>query len=551
MSEKLTFAEYINIRLRELGYDVVFGVPGYYIMPLWQTFTGKPYLVLARHESGAVYMADGWARITRKPGVVLSTLGPGQTNMFTGIACAYKDSVPLLAITGQANTKTFGKGVFQECYPIDRGFSPTSIFAPITKGSYEITDKQNAVYMFECALKLASSGRQGPVHLSIPLNIQEAELIIDLEADPKCIFNNSIHNVYIHTDKPNNIIDFFIESERVLILAGWGCYLSGQMDELQNLAEKLSAPIITTVKGLAAIKYNFDWFLGHVGPGQPKGIAEFLIRYNPDTILILGSSLSASYFDQIKEIIKKGNCIQVDIDHAQIGLRTKINLGIIADLRFWLPEICKLLPSKTNEELKKQIKEFKTTQIENLSSNTIMVQSIDELNRILPEDTVIVPDAGNHWLDTLSCYKPKCFGGLFTNMGLGAMGYAIGASIGLKLALPNKRIVCVTGDGSALMSGNEISVSGALNLNNIFIIYNNCCLGRVRTFQHFECQNNYVASDLPEIRFDKWAKSMGVDGYRVHSIEEFRAILKTVLKSNKTSVIEIMASNDEIPLCFQ
>ncbi len=549
----MVFSEYINMRLRELGYKVVFGVPGDYIMPLWQTFTGTPRLVLARHESGAAYMADGWARITRKPGVILSTIGPGQTNMLTGIACSYKDSVPLLAITGQASTETFGRGVFQECYQINRGFSPTSICAPVTKGSFEVTDIRHAVYIFESALKIAFTGRPGPVHLSIPLNIQEAELDTEPEEDLKAVFENPTHHTYTQIDGLKNVADSLVSSERTLILAGWGCYLSGRTDELEELVRKLAAPIITTGKGLAAIRPDSDWFLGHIGPGYSKGVVDFLTQYNPDTVLILGSSLSAYYFDPIREIVEKANCIQIDLDYEMIGLRTRIELGIQADLRTWLPEICKLLPDKTNEELKEQIADFKSTEIENLNSNTVAIgaQSIKELNRLLPEDAVVFLDGGIHCLNTLSCYKPKCVGGLFTNMGLGTIGYAIGASIGAKLALPDKRVVCITGDGSVMMSGNEISVAQSLNLDNIFIIYNNGSMARIRLCQYFEGQKNYVASDLPEIRFDKWAKSMGVNSYRVQSIEELRVALEKAWKSEKPSVIEIMVSKDEIPVCMQ
>lgn len=551
----MKFCEYIYKRLNQMNYDYVFGVPGSYIMPIWQVFKGLPKLVLARHESGAAFMADGWSRITKKPGVVMSTIGPGQTNMLTGVACAYKDSIPLLVITGQGNVDTFGKGIFQECYPLDRGFSPISIFEPVTKASIEITDIRNAVFLFERAYNIATSGRPGPVHLSIPYEIQDAELPKDSQI--LNIGENGLNkiNESILCDNMMEVFKHIEESERVLILAGWGCYLSDSSDELKTLSEKLSAPIITTIKGLSAVDYSWDFFIGHVGNGQKRGVVEFISKYDPDTILILGSSVSNFEVGSLNSILDRAKCVQVDISSEQLGLHRAIDVGIHSDLKLWIREACKLLPSRRHDEIKEKISLFKNTcvldnnkELDSTSENSFMALAINKLNAILPENSVVIPDAGNHWLDTLSLYNTKSVAGFFTNSGLASMGHAIGSSIGIKLASPNKRLICITGDGSTLMFGNEISVSVRLKLDNIFIVFNNSSMGRVRTHQYFNYNCDYVASDIEEFNASEWAESMGAVNYRTKTIDEFVEALKAALKLNSTSVIEVIVSKDEIPV---
>ncbi|MBE6051249.1 MAG: thiamine pyrophosphate-binding protein [Clostridium sp.] len=552
----MKFCEYIYNRLNQMNYDYVFGLPGYYIMPIWQMFEKSPKMVLSRHESGAVFMADGWSRITKKPGVVLGTIGPGQTNMMTGVACAYKDSVPLLVITGQGNVDSFGKGIFQECYPLDRGFSPTDIFNPITKASIEITDIRNAVFLFERAYRISLSGRPGPVHLSIPFEIQEAELpesSLYLNKDKLLEYNENVL-----CGNMSEALEDIKKSEKTLIFAGWGCYLSESMSELKTLSEKLSAPIITTIKGLSAISYDWDYFIGHIGNGQRDGIIKFISDYNPDTVLVLGSSMSDYEVSLINDILDKAKCIQVDISPEQLGLHREIDLGIQSDLKVWIKEVNKLLTPKKSGEIKEKIASFKNMsvlkQCEKAEDNdkfSFMAKAISELNKVLPKNAVVIPDAGNHWLDTLSMYNTKSVNGFFTNSGLGSMGHAIGCAIGMKLAMPDKRLVCITGDGSALMFGNEISVSARLKLDNIFIVFNNSSLGRVRTHQYFSYDRKYIESDIDNINISKWAEGLGAVSFRAETIDQFVKSVKEAIELKGTSVIEAVISNDEVPVALK
>ncbi len=351
----------------------------------------------------------------------------------------------------------------------------------------------------------------------------------------------------------DQIGDILVQSKRPLLFVGWGLYLSSKLDELHQLAEQLSAPVITSIKGLAAVQATHEYVWGHVGPGQNNQIIKLISDYQPDTVLILGASLADYYFDQVRRLLHGVYTIQVDIDHHQLGLRTAIDLGIQADLRYWLPALCQKM-SVSNERRdrirlgKRLLADYLQDRLQ--SDNLIMAKTIFQLNHILPNDAIVVPDAGNHWLNVLTCYHTKNAGGLFTNIGLGTMGYAIGAAIGMKLAAPERKVICITGDGSTLMSGNEISVSSYLGLDTIFVIYNNSSLGRVRTYQHLVCADQYVASDIPEIDFADWAESMGARGIKVRTVEEFTRGLEQALNSQGTVVIEVIVSKNEDPVFF-
>lgn len=544
----MKFAEYVYKRLQEIGCDYAFGIPGSYIAPIWQSFKESAKLILARHESGAAFMANGWTRITGKLSVVLSTLGPGITNVITGTACAFKDSLPLLVITGQAPVESFGKGVFQECYPTDRGFSPNGIMSHVTKASIEINNIKNAVHLFEQAIKIATSGRKGPVHISIALDVQNQDVTEEQDLRYKNVSTVLRYDI-------EKVIDRFYSAERPLIIAGWGCHLSGCSKQLEMLSSKWGAPILSTVKGLTACSYKWEMFLGHVGPGQNKEILDFLYSYKPDLILVLGASLASYYSSHIKPIIDQSYCIQVDIDAEQLGFYQRIDCCIQADLREWLTSVCNSFKYHKNcRDIKEKILQFKSELLQTysqLASKTgLMAKSINMLNRILPENAIVIPDAGNHWLDTLSLYRTQQANGFFIDIGIGSMGHAIGSSIGIKLADPNKRVVCITGDGSILMSGSEISVSTELNLNNIYIIYNNASHGRVRTDQYITWNEDYIASDIIMCDFCKWGESLGAQGFRVASENEFKEAVASALEIESTSVIEVLVDKNEIPVCL-
>lgn len=546
----MKFCEYISKRLENLGCTYVFGLPGSYIMPIWQAVGSTSKLILSRHESGSAYMADGWSKFNGSLGVVLTTIGPGITNVITGIAGAYKDSIPLLVITGQADTTKIGSGVFQESSEGNVGIVPTKIMSSVCKASFEITSVGNAIDLFEKALTIALSGRNGPVHLSIPKDIQISEITSNNH-----VFSNK--NKIKNTFYDEHLFSKIDSYKRPLILVGWGSFLSNSSDKILEFSSKINAPIISTVKGLSAVSYYWDLFVGNIGPGANKEVFEFIKEYSPDALIFLGCGMNSYYMDELLSVISKdADRLQVDISEEQIGYNYNVNFGINADIRMFLDGILTYLKDKkvTDKNIISKILEWKSYSltpkyIDEVSKAGLMAKSIYELNKLLPVNSTVIPDAGNHWLDTLSLYRTKSPFGLCTNSGLGTMGHAIGASIGMKLANPEKRIICISGDGSMLMSGCEISVIPELEIDNIYIVYNNESLGRVREWQNSTCGNT-VATDITKVNFSEWAKSQGIYSYQVNDINEFSIALKEALKRSKASLIEVLIDKDERPFCF-
>lgn len=532
----MKFCEYIYHRLQELSYDHVFGLPGYYIMPLWQQFISKrPNLVLATHEASAVYMADGWTRFNHdKPAVVLVTLGPGITNTITGVASAYKDSIPMIIISGQAKTTDISSGSFQECAPnVSHSFSPAELLKPITKMSLEITDKKKAVDDFEKALKVSMSGRKGPVYLSIPLDVQLSDVAPKKGYNFKPSFKKISHK--------EKIIKLINQSERPLIISGWGVFLSNTENLLKDFSTKLSAPILTTIKGLSTIDSHFQNFIGHIGHGQRKETMDFLEKYKPDLTIVLGASLSSYYLSAISTLLNNTKIINVNLEK-----NTRINcVNVLSDLTNFFGKILPNLKQK-NKHL-----DLPLSFPSNIQGKHIMANSIALLNNILPANSIVVPDAGNHWLNTLYYCFPQKINGFFTNAGLAGMAHAIGFSIGLAFTQSKRKIICISGDGSFLMGGNEIITAQKYRLNVLFIVFNNSSLGRIRIAQKQNFKRNYVATSLNNVSYTKLGDAFSIKSYVVKSVSGFKKKVQKALKYKGSVLIEVISSSDEIPPCLE
>jgi acetolactate synthase-1/2/3 large subunit len=539
-----TFGEYIVARLGELRYDAAFGVPGSYVMPLWQAFRERPRLVLATHEGAAAYMADGWARATGRPGVVITTIGPGQTNMLTGIAGAYKDSVPLLAISGHANVASYGRGAFMDAFPLDRGFLPSDLTRPITKAAFDVTSPRHAVFLFESALRLAVSGRPGPVHLSVPFEV----LAAPLGPADRSVPRTELPTCRVALEPA--LVAALGRAARPLLLVGWGCWLAGAQEKVEALAERICAPVIATTKGMAAVRTS-RYTVGHLEPAQSSSVAGFLEDYKPDLVLVLGASLATYYLGPIHGLLSQAQVWQVDIALGDAGPRVALAGGARAELGAWLSAALEALPQREHNPVALLVAEHRKKMRAVPAGGVLgLATGMAELLELLPEDTVLLPDAGNHYLEALYRYEPRRFGGLFTNTGLAGMGFAIAASVGIKLGMPDRQVVVVTGDASTLLAGNEVAIAAGLGLDNLYVIFNNASHGRVRTYQDQVCSADFVVSDMPEVRFDQWARALGADGYRAETLADLSAAVRAALGSGRTSVIEVMVDKDEVPSCL-
>lgn len=517
--------------IKSKGISKVFGVPGSYVMPLWQQFceADKVQLVLARHESGAAFMADGWSRENKKVGVVLTTIGPGITNAITGIAAAYYDSIPMIIISGYSAVSEFDKGGFQNGKASDRGINTEELLKNITKAVFMPKDANEAVRDIQNAYRIATEGRKGPVHILLPKDVQIADC-------KEVICKKQIEM----TDK-NTIDDRVFEeikkAKRPILFSGWGCFLADAQKERDEFVNQNHIPLISSTKGVAGI-YETDCslFLGVTGTITRPDTLKKISMYHPDLWIFVGSSISQNSFMELNDVCDS-TVIQVDIDEKQKNQYHKVDYFVNCDAKIFFKEALK------RKDLKKDT--FIFSEIEEPSPSSFFDLILDRFLNQMPKGTVLVPDAGNHWLEALYWYPSKMKFDIRTNAGLASMGHAIGASIGMKMASNDKEIVCLTGDGSFLMSGAEISVAVQNKLHMLFLVYDNQGLGRVRVGQSLT--GKYIASAISDASIEKIASGLGAKAAVIENEDVFDSYLKLYRDSDETWVFDIVEKEDVIP----
>lgn len=517
--------------LKRFSEDSIYGVPGSFIMPLWWDISREHRVILARHESGAVFMADGYARATGNMGIAITTVGPGLTNAITGIACAYQDSVPLLVISGRGSVADEFKGIFQNSAIADRGFSSIDVLKAVTKKAFEPRTKEEAIKCLYEAIKIANSGRKGPVHISLPLDIQNEEVNCTInEADLKVEEKNCNQSL--------KFLEKISNYSRPIILCGWGTHLAKAGEELEKFSKKLHIPIVSTIKGISACSIANPYYWGTVGNILKKSVKGRIQNYNPDLVVAMGSSLSLNSCPEFYEIFQFSDIMQIDIDEKQLGYYRKVDYKIMSDIKVAIEYLNKL----QLEKYECSVSPLK----DNKASEEKFADIVKCMDRILTKDSIVIPDAGNHWIDTLYWYNPKSIFGLTTNNGLGSMGHAIGSAIGIARAMPEKKVICISGDGSVLMSGGEISTAVNYNVNIIFVIENNGGLGRVRIGQ-LQNEVSTESSTIEKVSIKKYAESLGAKAFCCSDINSFEKTMKDVLRMKGTIVVEVLIDKDDCP----
>lgn len=547
--KNITFKEYIANKLEEIGISHVFGVPGSYIMPIWQSLADKFEIILACHETGAGFMAEGFSRGKNNISILLTTAAPGVTNAVTAIANAYMDSIPMLIISGQVSTNLIGHGAFQECSDTDRSFSQHDLLKSITKAQIEINGKDNAQYLFENAINIACNGRPGPVQISIPINIQN-EIIEINDIKHYKIFNKITKS---SCNLQTKIIEMINESKKPILYVGWGCYLSGAEKQVYELAEYLNSPIVTSMKGIASISPLHEYCLGHIGLGMNNEIINYLEEYKPDLVISLGASMSERTVNPIKHILQSCEILNINID-IDVIQRFKTN-NINGDVKNTIISLIPYLNKRSSKHIANDIASLKNRYIQKIASIVTkdlfsMRKAIYELNSYSTCDTVFFPDSGNHWLDCLNVLQLKNSGSMFLSMGLATMGYSFGSAIGYSLANPDKKTVVIAGDGSFLMSGNESVVAVRENLNILIILINNQSLGRVRVWQKDQKIPHYDTSAIKNVNYSLIAKAFGFEAYQITCMLELDNVYKKVFRNKKPIFIELIVDKDEIPICL-
>lgn len=540
----MTGAQALLESLERQKVDTIFGILGGAILPVYDALCGNEKIrhILARHEQCAAHEAEGYARASGRAGVCMATSGPGATNLVTGIANAYMDSSPVIALTGQipsagVNTSyMIGKDAFQEADII-------GITTAITKYNYQPRSVSEIPQMVNNAFYLATTGRPGPVLIDLPKNVQAG--IAEVE------FTNSTNiRGYKLPGEPNpakisEAADLLAKAECPLILVGGGVITAGASDEIVKMSDLLMAPVATTFMGKGAFPENHPLSLGSIGMhGNPA--ANRLIG-EADVLLAVGTRFSDRATANLDSFAAKAKKIHVEIDDAEINKNIEIDVPIVADAKVAL----KLLITTTSKKLKKgegkawtkRVKEAKeqlSPLLKEQPKDLVPKTMLFELRKLLPENAILTTEVGQNQMWSalyFQALKPRTF---ISSGGLGTMGFGFPAAIGAKVACPDRPVVDIAGDGSFIMSEQELACSVSENIPVIVIVLNNSVLGMVAQWQRTLYNRRYKAVSLGKTPdFVKLAEAYGAQGFRVGSIAEFTKAVKTALNSKVTTVIDV------------
>jgi len=536
---RLTGAQIVVECLKKEDVKVMFGIPGGAIMPLYDVLYNEPSIkhILTRHEQGAIHAADGYARATGKVGVCVATSGPGATNLVTGLANAHLDSIPLVAFTGQVSTNLIGTDAFQEV-------DISGITLPITKNSYVARDVKDLARIVQEAFYIARTGRPGPVLIDFPKDIQLAQAefkypeSVSLKSY-KPTFNGHIQQIKAAAQEIS-------KAKRPIIYAGGGVISSNASSELRDLALKTNIPVTTTLMGLGSFPETHSLSLGMLGMhGTP--CANYAIS-NADLIIALGVRFDDRITGKLDEFASKAKIIHIDIDPAEVGKNVLVDIPIIGDIKNILEKLNKYVHKKKETEWLKTVEDFKKKYPLKYSNNEELKPQyiMETISKIAKNNTIIVTSVGQHQMWAALYYRyiePRSF---ISSGGLGTMGYGFPAALGAKMGCPEKKVICISGDGSFQMNQQEIATAVYNNLDIILIIMNNGYLGMVRQWQELFFDKRYAETTLngnPD--FVKLVEAYGGTGIRVNKKQELYPALEKALSLNKFVLIDCLIPKEE------
>lgn len=538
---KMSGAKALIESLKKQKVEVIFGIPGGYVLPIYDVLYDSDIKhILMRHEQCAAHAADGYARASGRVGVCMSTSGPGATNLVTGIANAYMDSSPIIAFTGNVPRAFIGKDAFQETDIV-------GVTTPITKCNFQITSAKEIHKIVKTAFYVASTGRPGPVLVDLPKDTQTE--VDDMEFDNGISLRGYKPNVEPHPLQIEKAVKLLIQAERPVIVAGGGVITSGASQELLALAELLIAPISTTLMGKGCIPENHPLSLGMLG--MHGTITANKIVPEADVLLAVGMRFTDRSTGKAETFCRDAKIIHIDIDPAEIGKNIRPHVPIVADAKIALKAIqdrlVKSFRKKERSTWMSRIQEQKKQQaeMENKDGMTPM-HLLVELRKILPENAIITTEVGQNqmWAALyLKSYEPRTF---ISSGGLGTMGFGFPASLGAKVACPNVPVVDIAGDGSFVMTEQDLASSVAWKIPVTVIVLNNSVLGMVAQWQRMFYDRRYSGIDLgknPD--FVKLAEAYGAQGVRVGSPEEFVKAMKAAIKSDVTTVVDVPISPEQ------
>ncbi|TGC11550.1 acetolactate synthase large subunit [Methanolobus halotolerans] len=539
-TEKMTGARALIECLYREGVDTIFGYPGGVLLPIYdELYDSNIRHVLVRHEQAAAHAAEGYARATGKTGVCLATSGPGATNLVTGIANAYMDSIPMVAFTGQVPSLMIGNDAFQEA-------NITGITMPITKHNYLVQDARELPRIIKEAFHIASTGRPGPVLVDLPKDITTDE--IDFYYPDKVElrgYNPTYHGNIQQIKKAASEIK---RSKNPVIYAGGGIISSDAAGELTKLAEKIQAPVTTTLTGMGGFPGDHPLFMGMPGMHGTK-YANYAIQES-DLLIAVGVRFDDRVTGKLKSFAANAKIIHIDIDPAEISKNIKVDIPIVGDAKWILSHLMKYAEKAQSEEWLKKVEEWKQQYplhyIGPATGDGIKPQYIIEQIREACEDAIIVTEVGQHqmWAAQYFRYKePRTF---ISSGGLGTMGYGFPAAIGAKIGRPDKVVFDVSGDGSFQMNSQEMATAVQENVPVIIVIFNNGYLGMVRQWQELFYERRYSSTCIQNsVDFVKLAEAYGALGIRATKRDEVRPAIEEAIASGRPTLIDFIVECEE------
>ncbi|OGX42163.1 MAG: acetolactate synthase, large subunit, biosynthetic type [Omnitrophica WOR_2 bacterium RIFCSPLOWO2_12_FULL_51_24] len=537
MTTKMNGAKILVESLKKEGVGAVFGYPGGQALPLFDALYGsdlKFYLV--RHEQAAAHAADGYARATGKPGVCIATSGPGATNLVTGIATAYMDSIPIVAITGQVKTFMIGNDAFQEADII-------GITRPITKHNYLVKDVNDLARTVKEAFHIASTGRPGPVLIDLPSDVQLAETEFHY---PHEIQIRGYKPTYCgHPGQIRRAAKMIAESKRPVIYAGGGVILSGAAKELREFAEKINSPLTMTLLGLGAFPADHELSLGMLGM-HGTGYANHAVQ-NCDMLIAIGARFDDRVTGKIDEFAPHAKIIHIDIDPSAISKSVAVDLPIVGDVKCVLSELLKIVHRPHDKEWTDKIVEWKEKHPLNYKRDDKLRPQyvIEQICEATKGDAIIATDVGQHQMWTAQWYKFMRPRELLSSGGLGTMGYGFPAGMGAKVGRPDSQVFVISGDGSFQMNIQELSTAVVNNIQVKIAILNNSYLGMVRQWQEFFYGKRYSHTKLENPDFVKIAEAYGAAGIRIEKKEEVRPAIEKAMHTKNVVVMDFKVEGEE------
>jgi acetolactate synthase-1/2/3 large subunit len=537
---KKTGAQIICESLVAEGVDVMFGFPGGVLLPFYDTLPQYPQLrhILVRHEQGAAHAADGYARATGRVGVCMATSGPGATNLVTGIANAFMDSVPIIALTGQVATPFIGKDAFQET-------DITGITLPITKHSYLATAATDLAAIFKEAFYIARTGRPGPVLIDLPRDIQldQAEYVIPPGEVRLAGYKIPTKG---HPTQLQHAARLINEAHRPVIIAGRGVIISGASDELKMFAETAQVPVITTLLGIGCFPGDHVLSYGMAGM-HGSGYANKALD-NADLLIAVGMRFDDRVTGRISAFAPHAKIIHVDLDPAEIGKNVRVDVPIVGDVKSVLQALHKMVDTREHVDWLRQLEEWRKQHpmLEVRDGPELLPQYIiQQLYRATAGKAIVVTGVGQHQMWTAQHYIFREPGTLISSGGLGTMGFGLPAAMGARVGRPDKTVWLIDGDGSFQMTIQELATLVQDNIAVKIAILNNGYLGMVRQWQELFYGKRYVATPLSCPDFVKVAEAYCVPGLRVTRREEVTGAIQRAMDYDGPFLIDFMVEPEE------